>query len=326
MKHTPPRVVRPLVYIALGALLGLSCGVFYFWYRPVTQFADSVCQSNYPLLNGMIDCDTYNESAQEVKTLDKEFDESIAQYVHEGKAARVSVWVRDLNTKQWAATDETEPYIPASLLKVPIMIAYYKFAELEPSLLEQKIRYDGSLQVLTEDYAPATSTLVVGASYTIDDLIERMIVNSDNNAAALLAAHMDRQTADRIFIELGIKIPTTSDAFDFVTTKSYANIFRMLYNASYLDRNYSQKALSLLSKTSFTGIAEPLPAGTVVAHKFGERTVTASDGSVKHELHDCGIVYKTPRPYSICIMTEGSDFDALSEIIHDLSLIAYKHL
>jgi hypothetical protein len=115
--------------------------------------------------------------------------------------------------------------------------------------------------------------------------------------------------------------------YDFVTTKSYGAIFRNLYNASYLDRDYSQKALVLLSQTKFKGLRAVLPADTVVADKFGEREIDNPDGTIaKRELHDCGIVYKAARPYTICIMTDGSDFNSLLDIIHDLSTLTYQEL
>ncbi|MDO8560151.1 MAG: serine hydrolase [bacterium] len=63
-----------------------------------------------------------------------------------------------------------------------------------------------------------------------------------------------------------------------MSVKDYASFFRILYNASYLNREQSERALGLMTKTRFRdGIIAGVPAGRPVAHKFGERT-TLEDG------------------------------------------------
>jgi hypothetical protein len=206
------------------------------------------------------------------------------------------------------------------------MIAYYKLAELEPSLLEAPLTYQlSSTQDSPSPIYPPQKTLTPGQQYPTEALIEQMIVYSDNNAADVLASHIDPTLFNNVLLDLGIKIPSTSGAsfHDFVTAKTYASIFRQLYNASYLNQDFSQKALDLLSRTTFEGIREPLPKGTIVADKFGERGTVTQDGTETQELHDCGIVYKGSTVYSICIMTAGTDSKVLLGIIRDISSIVY---
>lgn len=286
------------------------------------------CINKYKLTSQTLDCESYEDSSQRLRALGASFNSAVDQYIKEGKAKRISVWVRDLETKQFASVNEQERYAPASQLKVPLMIAYYKLADIEPTLLETPLIYKKSDQLndSTQDFVSGTS-LVEGQSYTIDYLITQMITQSDNNAAAALLGHLDPTLFDNTMIDLGIKIPGTMKNYDFLTAKTYATIFRTLYNASYLTREYSEKALELLANTTFKGMAAPLPTGTVVAHKFGEREVDNPDGSVQtRELHDCGVVYKGERPYSLCIMTEGSDFTQLLSIIKDLSTLTYNSI
>jgi hypothetical protein len=208
------------------------------------------------------------------------------------------------------------------------MIAYYKVAEIEPTILNTKLTYTPSTQLNadSQDFAPA-HTLVEGQSYSVGQLIAQMITESDNNATALLLTHIDQNIFNNTMVELGIKVPGSNSTYDFVTAKTYANIFRALYNASYLTRDYSEQALELLASSSFKGIATEVSASTKVAHKFGEREIDNPDGSVqKRELHDCGIVYKSTRTYSLCIMSEGNDFANLSTILHNLSKIVYDQM
>jgi beta-lactamase class A len=312
----------------LVGVFALSVTVPALLYLTHTHAKDARCTEKYPLTSTSLDCEEYDASVARVQELDAIFNTTTDQYIAEGKATRISVWVRDLETRQWAASNEFETFIPASLMKVPLMIAYYKFAEIDPSILETPLEYtvakdmDDSVQ----DFPPETN-LEVGKTYSVERLIEEMITASDNNATEILSDKMSPEFYKEVLMELGIVVPTGEQHKDFVTAKSYANIFRILYNASYLHRDYSEKALALLTQSKFIGMKEPLPDDVVVAHKFGEREIDYTDGTlVKRELHDCGIVYKNTHHYSLCIMTEGDSFDDLRTIIEDLSKITYDNM
>lgn len=288
----------------------------------------NICTKQFPLTSQLLDCAGYDDSAARLKAVDAAIDEATARYIKEGKVTAISVWVRDLEDRQTASNNENQRYDPASLLKLPLMIAYYKVAELDPALLNAKLPYTntGVINDSIQDIAPS-STLLLGESYTVERLIEVMIENSDNNAAAVLLAHLDPNIFNNTLLDLGIKIPSSDNTglHDFLTAHSYATIFRTLYSASYLNREDSEKALEILSKTNFKGITADLPAGVTVAHKFGEREVDNMDGSVRvRELHDCGIVYKKDEPYSLCIMTQGKNFADLESVIENISKMVYS--
>ena len=113
-----------------------------------------------------------------------------------------------------------------------------------------------------------------------------------------------------------------------ISASDYSLFFRVLYNATYLSDDYSEEALSILGKATFNqGITEPLPKGTVVAHKFGVRvysTPDTSNNSSALELHDCGIVYLPNNPYFLCVMTHGSSLGALETRIQGISSLVYN--
>ncbi len=313
-------------WVLLGVLATATLYI-YIQHAQATA-ANHDCIKQYPLTSQTLDCDTYQESAASLHSVDQALDAATAQYVQEGKATRVSVWVRDLETLQWASSNENEVYDPASLMKLPLMIAYYKAADVDPSVLTTMLVYTASTTVGddTQDFA-SQAHLVPGQSYSVEQLIEAMIINSDNDAATVLQAHLYPGIFQNTLIDLGITIPRNSKTYNFVTVKSYSNIFRTLYNASYLTRDYSQKALALMASSTFKAIAQPLPEGTTVSDKFGEREMDDNSGNaVSRQLHDCGIVYKDTRPYSICIMTEGQNFSDLEDIIKSISDITYQKM
>ena len=81
--------------------------------------------------------------------------------------------------------------------------------------------------------------------------------------------------------------------------------------------------LGLLSQSTFQqGLVAGLPAGIVVAHKFGERGY--NNPTIPDQLHDCGIVY-TKKPYVICVMTQGTGYDAMAGIIAHISKMVYDY-
>jgi beta-lactamase class A len=312
--------------ILLGIFLG-ALGTYYALSLSGSN-AQSDCLTKYPLTSQSLDCDTYNDSRNHLEALDQALETAATQYIKDKKVTRVGVWVRDLETKQSAGVDENESFAPASLLKVPLMIAYYKVSEINPAVLQTQLVYTKSpvLNSDSQNYRPAT-TLVEGQSYSVEDLISHMVTESDNDAAALLLSHIDQQIFNQTLLDLGIKVAKGSDTLDFVTAKTYGTIFRILHNASYLTRGDSQKALALMTQSNFKGMSDPLPSSVVVAHKFGEREVDDTDGTVQtRQLHDCGIVYKDPRPYSICIMTEGTDFNTLLSVIEEISKLTYDQI
>lgn len=321
------RTYRVLLCGALSFVVGATATSVYVSHGNNPSRLFSVCQAQSPLISRTLDCDEYDRSAARMDTLNKTLSDAVARYRDNGDVKRISVWVRDLETKQYAAVNETNTFAPASLLKVPLAIAYYKYAEVRPDVLSMPLAYE-KIAALNDQYnyfTPASS-LEIGKSYTVEDLIERMLKRSDNGAYYLLLQSIDQSFYDRVMLDLGIKIPTNNAVIDFITVQSYANIFRNLYNASYLERSASQHILDVLSTSDFSPIREA-SSGATVASKFGERAVFDQHGNaLSRELHECGIVYKGDRPYSLCIMTEGIDFDVLARVIRDLAAIVSKQI
>jgi beta-lactamase class A len=154
-----------------------------------------------------------------------------------------------------------------------------------------------------------------------------MIKYSDNNATALLDENIDQNTLNDVYGDLNIPTndnPSLSN-LDFITAHQVSTLFRVLYNATYLSRDDSEKALQLMSQSSFTqGIVAGVSSSTVVSHKLGLVGIAPNNVTTEHELHDCGIVYGKD-PYVICIMTRGSaPIATLESIVAQLSTVAYK--
>jgi hypothetical protein len=144
----------------------------------------------------------------------------------------------------------------------------------------------------------------------------------------LLSNYVDKSSLFTVYTDLGLPTPPTDPSVEYISAKSFAYFFRILYNGTYLNWEYSQKALDLLTKSHLPdGLASAVPSTVTVADKFGERTVYDQNNNlVDRELHDCGIVYARNSPYLLCVMSKGTDFSKLQQNIHDLSSLVYSTL
>ena len=280
-------------------------------------------ESGYKFISPLLECqDLASSNRSSMIALEKKLKNYIAEVKSEKRATHVSVYFRDLSNGPWIGIGENELFSPASLLKVPILIAALKKEEQSPGFINKQIKY---LHHTTDTTNPniLDSLIKTGNSYSIENLIYRMIAFSDNEAKNMILENLDTETLDKIYSDLGIDIPGLRSPDDFMTVKDYSSFFRILYNATYLNKKMSEKALEYLSHSNFSkGLLGKLPADVVVAHKFGERGL--ADSNTK-QLHDCGIIYKSGRPYVLSVMTRGTDFDELASVISEVSLMVYEN-
>lgn len=338
MPHTPS--VRGIYLLPLLLAAALIVGAAAGWFaaergwignpaRGIETEADDLPplreHTEYPYINPLLFCFTSeNKEFTEFKPLERKIEQVVKQSVTAGRADRVAVYYRELDSGHWVGVNETERFSPASMFKVPILITYYRLARNHPETLSRRITYDGRNPTrqwgITE-----TETLQAGQSYTVAALLEKMIIHSDNKSANLLFAHTDQNSLAEVFSDLGIPQPDGSDIGDIISAKTYGLFFRVLYNATYLGRRYSERALELLAKTTFSdGLVAGVPSSTAVAHKFGDRLTTNGTGNATWQLHDCGVIYYPGGPYLLCVMTEGRTPQQLASTIKDISTIVYR--
>jgi beta-lactamase class A len=237
--------------------------------------------------------------------------------VHAGTLSGYAVYYRELISGPVIALNQDVRFAPASLLKLPIAMWYFKHAEEDPKLLEEKLKFTGPRGESRVYFLP-TRVLEEGHIYTVRELIDLMLAESDNDATKILIEYAGgRERINEVYQELGIKDVENYDTY-FIDVQTYTSFFRVLYNMEYLSEEYSNEILEMLTHASFSsGITTGVSAATPVAHKFGERDL-AED---LRQLHDCGIVYKPENPYLLCVMTQGKDYDAMASFI---AAIAHK--
>lgn len=295
------RIIKnSFIPIVTGCFLGfLLCWIFIG-----SQNFSNSCVTKLKFIKPSLDCEDSDDKSDILESLKNKLEISIEGFKKTGKAKRISVFVRDLNTSRFVGVNDGEIYYMASLLKTPLLIGGFKLAEVEPKILDQALIYNGVPDLYEDQIIGVSNKLKKGETYTIKDLMNRAVIYSDNTAAQILLDYYPEGFLDRIMQALGVQIvKPTGEVEDYVTARTYANLFRILYNSSYLTRDYSNQALEILSKTEFKdGITAKLPKNLTISHKFAERTLVYGNNNVALEqIHECGLVY-TKDPYILSLI------------------------
>lgn len=320
------RLFSSRIFIACAAAL-LAGSISGFAVLKLHGHFDVRCLQRFPLLSPFVPC----ESQEPLVFMPEyeEFQANLSDWIDTQKQAGLitegAVYFRDLVGGPWFGIRETAEFVPASLFKVPVMIAILRASQDVPGLLEQQVVMSGSYTGLMNVEHPSES-LESGVPYTVNQLLEKMIVYSDNASSDLLkdvlrSIDETGKSVETIYRQLGMYSAATEHR---LSVKNYSSLFRVLFNGRYLSYEMSEKALELLSRSAFTdALVAGIPKGTKVAHKFGIRDVPGED--IK-QFHDCGIVYYPKRPYLLCIMTRASDTESAIMFIREVSRRVYKQV
>lgn len=318
-----------IIFVAGGLIGAFMFGRFA---EPDIAYGVREDSSNYKFIHPLLFIKTPEEQAfPQYAPLKKAIEEHLAQKKGEGKVDVASVYFRNLESSQWVAINPEYEFSPASLLKVITLITFLRHSEKNPELLSSRVKVEQADESLNEMYFAPTKPARSGETHTIEALLEKTITESDNVANFILLKIIGDESVKKTHADLEFRVldPSSNNTY---TPLEYSRIFRTLYNGTYLSRTNSERALQLLSRTTFTqGIVAGVPEGTTVSHKFGTRALFSAETSAEipgatKELHDCGIVYYPGSPYFLCVMTRGDDFKDLESTIQDISRLTWEQV
>ena len=326
------RNIQNILLYSILIIIGIGIGILFKTLYPtdVLNIYSQTRSGGNEYINPLIDFESVESTRiQTLVSLEdslKEYIKDSTQYPEETNISHISVYFKDLNSGAWIGIDEEEEFSPASLLKLPLMITSFKLAESDPTFLQNSIKYQKEESYVEQITLPE-QPLIEGETYTLEELISRLIVYSDNEALLMIEKLLPYEEVVKVYSDLGLKNPYEYGMEDNMTVKEYATFFRILYNATYLNKDMSTKALKLLSETTYDrGISTGIPVDIKIADKFGEREYVDGLTYERKQLHDCGIIYYPQKPYLLCVMTKGRDFNSLQEVLQDISKIVYKEV
>jgi beta-lactamase class A len=283
--------------------------------------------NNNEFTSPLLACDPEAElNSTQMDSLSKNIEQYIQSEINLGQINTASVYVRNYGNNNSLTVNPDEKYFPASLNKIPFMIAAFKTAKIKPNFFSETHTFNDSRNFNTDTEVPPEDSLESGHTYSISEAIDKMIKDSDNNALSFIGKYLEPDLYKKTFEDL--KIPLTEDpatiSDDYMSVKEFSYFLRVLYNSTYLGQDLSEKALKILSEAKFKdGLVAGLPKDTKIAHKFGIQT-KRDKGTTTRELHDCGIVYKD-KPYLICVMTKSNaSLEQNEKVIQNISSLVYQ--
>jgi len=245
----------------------------------------------------------------------------VNQQIQSGKVRDMSVYYRDLSDGPWFGINEKVKYNPASMMKVPVMVAWLKRAEKDPTVLKRRFVFDEKSYSSPPQSIKSEHVLKAGVSYTVEELLRYMMQSSDNKAMSLLYFALSSEEFSHVVDSMDVTNEEYGK-YDSVSVHGYSGFLRILYNASFLNEEMSEKALQLLSSQDFPyGLLAGVPKGTKVASKFGEYNDRENPDVI--QFHEFGIIYHPKGPYILGVLTRGDDWERQADIIKSVSAMVY---
>jgi len=210
--------------------------------------------------------------------------------------------VKDLVTGEKILLNSDVPFLPASVIKIPVMVEVYhqvalgKLSMQEPLILKSyyKLPGSGNLQYLKD-----------GSPFTIERLVDLMITDSDNTATHMLIARLGSQNINRYMRQLGLKKTIIKDYTLIEKSPGLCNIsspddmlhlLELMYKKQLISARVSTEMLSIMKRQHHRwGIPRFLPAHVIIANKTG---------SMDHVRNDVGIIFDQKHPYIVVIFSK----------------------
>jgi beta-lactamase class A len=218
-------------------------------------------------------------------------------------------YVVNLDDGETFGVNENRVMQAASVIKAPIMAAFYLEAEKGNINLETKYTLRdadkrsgaGSLQ-----YASS------GKILTCRDLLRYMGKESDQTALHIVMSILGEDKASKLFSSLDMY--STSFSENTTTPKEMGSFFEKLWKGEVVSGENRDEILGFLTNTIYENwLSAGVPDGIRVAHKYGKEVGV---------VNDAGIVY-AKTPYVVVIMSEGVNEQEANKVIPEMSKLIY---
>jgi beta-lactamase class A len=232
-----------------------------------------------------------------------------------GKDQNISIYFEFLPTGANISVNKDQKIWPASLMKIPIAFAVMKKIE------------DGNLQLSDELTLKETNKNSefgdvyknpTGKKITVEELLNEMLINSDNTARNMLSEKLQTIDLDDILNHLGIEYDYKNN--EQISAKKYSIFWRSLFYSTYLNPENSEKIIEIMAKSSASQyLASVISPEVRFSHKIG----------VLYDVNsyaDSGIVYANNRPYILTVMVKDKNQIEAEKNMHEISRKVYKYI
>jgi beta-lactamase class A len=284
--------------------------LFSIWHKGTDAVQVNFAEKNYPFLSRRAATGTiHNDILTNFVPLRKQLRELVGSYNDE-----FAFYFEYLPTGTSIGIHEDDEFTAASLLKVPVVMAYYHKKETE------NITQDPVVTIMPKELDEHFGDLYkkgAGAQISLGEAAKIALQQSDNTASFILADNISNDDFKFVYEGLDIEFTVLEDS-PVITAQQYTSILKSLYFSSILNRDDSQEILDLLTNTRFKDMLPgPIPDDIPVAHKIGLIN--------KQIYQDCGIVYLPKRPYTLCMISK-SDRPTAEQRMQAVSKVVYEYV
>ncbi len=205
---------------------------------------------------------------------------------------------------------EKEKFQAASLVKLPVILAFY--IEDEKGTIDLETKY----KLKEEDKVGGAGSLFsepAGTVLTYRDLVRYMGKQSDNTAYNIALDVLGEEKVKSVISEIGMT--NTSLENNETTPYDIGLLFRKLWQGDIVSRKDRDEILGFLTDTIYEEwLVAGIPSRVKVAHKYGREV---------HVVNDAGIVYADEH-FVLVMMSKGVVEREADEVFPELARIVYE--
>jgi beta-lactamase class A len=280
-------------FIVIILLLSLIANLILFFYLASSNSENkySSLEKKYPLISKRVLRDTPQDTLLNFLKLRNKMDSMTASY-----SGDFAIYFEYIPTGVSIGINPNSDFQAASLLKLPVTMAYYRGQE-------DSGKFSNPVLTLTREMIDDGfgDLWKKGEGYQIsaEDAVKLALQKSDNTAVKALLSQIDEKSFDEVYNGLDISSRVYQE-YPILNARQYASILKALYFSSLLSFNNSEKILEILTHSEYN---DKLPAGVpkdvTIAHKIGV---------FEDKLYsDCGIIYVPRRPYVLCMVSKSDE-------------------
>lgn len=227
----------------------------------------------------------------------------------DSKTGKYGLYIKDLSSGETYTYNENKNMYGASLYKIPVAIAVFKEIEKGNISLDQVIEFK------EEDSSPGAGSIQnseFGKNYTIEELLNLLLKESDNVAQNMLIRIIGRDAVARTFPQA-----VTDNVFPLKINANALLVGKMLedlYFNRYISVVNSSLMQEIMSTTSFDDrINNGLTPDLAFSHKIG-------NWATRGVWHDCGLVTGN-KVIVVCLMSEDAIYEQFLTVAKEVGIV-----
>lgn len=239
---------------------------------------------------------------------------------------RVGIYLKDMKTGRVWTYHADDLFPSASLVKVPVMASVFnKIREGDLSLGSQLVLRrrercggSGSLKWCRD-----------GTSFSVRELLEKMITESDNTATKMLVDRIGMYSLQQEFSRLGLvytqiypeglSLSSGRVAYEnYTTAREMAALMDRIYTGQLVDRFSSELMLDILKRNKSTSrLSKWLPPGWELGHKTG---------LLRRSCHDVGVIFSPKGEYILAVLTgQVPNYKIAKNFISKVARVTFRY-